>query len=852
MSNPQLDPNNSQPNQNAFPQEDNYNMNIPNYNMDILQQKQMLDNSQKEEIKKKIDICIKENNLSELANILKLCQLDQNTLTSYISENIENIEIIRILLNSGADVNAYVHSDTYSIKEADKVNLLMISIMTENTNLFKLLLNCNPDVLQEDKNNKNSLFYYITFLKEPNMFHELLSLNPNGIDSEFYEKETNITHNLLTYAVSKSKKELCSILINDKCDLNYQIKETGDTVLHLVVKNDNVDIARLLYNLPNIDRNLKNNDGKTAKNLGEERKGNIFFHIICKEKDNNINNNSQNKNNVNITSNDTTIKINKKKNELFQNIASNLNELNFIENEKNYYCENIPKDNYIVPIEFSNVDYTTYLSMGQEMKLCLNLFKEEEVLIKEKEELVKKREKIKEKFEILKKEQEMKKKELAELDSQNLTKDNEILQIKQEITFKKKEISNYQSKNKAYGEFLSKLTSEEVSHKNPEQINEQEINTESNINNDNNENHSQENINIDQLQNEPLSPEKLKFLYEKFESKAYERNYIVKCLQKDLEDYQEYIQSELEEKREKINGIIAQLQSVVNEIDPNYTVKLYGSYSTGLCLPWSDIDTVIQANDGKYDSNFLNKLNGKLAHKDWVKEQNYIDRATIPIIKLISKDEYNFHIDISMSSENHFGLKTVTLVNEYLNEYKVLKPIILALKTLLKNGNLNDPYKGGLSSYGLILMVVSFIQSEIDSDKYNENSPTLIGETFLNVLGHYGIFFDYNNYVIITYPIREKNYPSDKELTYQFIPNTHELIIVDPLNKTNNVAKSTFQFMNIKMGFLIAFMVAKEDCECGCHYEYLKNSRDMEHGHCILKRIFNSIKRFKDANKNIY
>ena len=854
MSNQQLDPNNSQTNQNAFPQEDNYNMNIPNYNLDILQQKQMLDNSQKEKKKKKIDICIKENNLSELANILKLYQLDKNTLTSYISENIENIEIINILLNSGADVNAYVHFDTYSITEADKVNLLMISIMTENTQLFKLLLNYNPDVLQEDKNNKNSLFYYITFHNDnndPKMLHQLLSLNPNGINSEFYEKETNITHNLLTYAVSKNKKELCSILIEDKCNLNYQIKETGDTVLHLVVKNDNVEIAKLLYNLSNIDRSLKNNDGKTAKNLGEERKGNIFFHIICKEKDNNINN-SQNKNNSNIIINDANIKINKKKNELIHNIASNLNELNFNENEKNYYSENIPQDNYIVPIEFSNVDYTTYLSMGQEMKLCLNLFKEEEVLIKEKEELVKKREKIKEKFEKLKEEQDKKKKELAELDNQNTKKDNEISQLKQEIAIKKKEISNYQNKNKAYSQFLSKLNSESAPSQNTEQINEQEINTESNINNENNENHSQENLNIEQYQNEPLSPEKLKFLIEKFDSKAYERSYIVKCLQKDLEDYQLYIQSELEAKREKINDIITQLQSVVNEIDSNYTVRLYGSYSTGLCLPWSDIDTVIESNDGKYDPNFLNKLNGKLAHKDWVKEQNYIDRATIPIIKLISKDEYNFHIDISMSSENHFGLKTVTLVNEYLKEYKVLKPIILALKTLLKNGNLNDPYKGGLSSYGLILMVVSFIQSEIDSDKYNENSPTLIGETFLNVLGHYGIFFDYNNYVIITYPIRAKNYPNEKELTYQFIPNTHELIIVDPLNKTNNVAKSTFQFMNIKMGFLIAFMVAKEDCECGCHYEYLKNSRDMEHGHCILKRIFNSIKRFKDANKNIY
>ena len=138
---------------------------------------------------------------------------------------------------------------------------------------------------------------------------------------------------------------------------------------------------------------------------------------------------------------------------------------------------------------------------------------------------------------------------------------------------------------------------------------------------------------------------------------------------------------------------------------------------------------------------------------------------------------------------------------EYLNTYKVLKPIILALKTLLKNGNLNDPYKGGLSSYGLILMVVSFIQSEIDNEKYKEKSPTIIGETFLNVLGHYGIFFDYNNYVIITYPVNEKGDGGDKDNTYQFIPNTHELIIVDPLNKQNNVAKSNFQFMNIKMGF---------------------------------------------------
>ena len=784
MSNQAIDPNNPQTNQNPYPQEDNYNMNIQNFNMDIHQQKQIIDNLSKEDFKKKIDLCIKENNLSELVNILQLSQIDQSILSSYISENIQNLDILSIFLNAGANVNSYIHFADYKISESDKINLLMFSIMTENVNLFKLVLKYNPDVLQEDRGKKNSLFYYISFHDDPSMLDELLQLNPNAINSKFYDPENNLTHNLLTYAVSKNKKELCSILIKDNCDVNYQIKETGDTFMHLVAKNDNVELAKLFHNLPNIDKSLKNNDGKTAKNLGEEKKGNIFFHIICKEKDNN----NQNKNMNNIINSDTNIKLNKKKNESFNNITANLNELNFNENEKNYYLENNPQENYVVPIEFSMVDYSTYLSMGQDMKICLNLFKEEEVLIKEKEELLKKKEKIKLNFEKLKKEQEMKKKELSELDKLNLIQDNEIQNIKQEISIKKKEISNYKQKNKAYNEFLAKISQSP----NPQQIDEQEINTEST----NIENQVQENINPEPI-HKPLTQETFQFLCDKFESKAYERNYIVKCLQKDLEDYQQYIQSEIEKKREKINDIITQLQSVVNEIDQNYTVHLYGSYSTGLCLPWSDIDTVIISNDGKYDTNFLSKLNGKLAKKEWVKDQNFIDRATIPIIKLISKDEYNFHIDISMSSENHFGLKTVTLVNDYLKEYKVLKPIILALKTLLKNGNLNDPYKGGLSSYGLILMVVSFIQSEIDSDKYNENSPTLIGETFLNVLGHYGIFFDYNNYVIITYPIREKNFQNDKDITYQFIPNTHELIIVDPLNKQNNVAKSTFQFMNI-------------------------------------------------------
>ena len=57
--------------------------------------------------------------------------------------------------------------------------------------------------------------------------------------------------------------------------------------------------------------------------------------------------------------------------------------------------------------------------------------------------------------------------------------------------------------------------------------------------------------------------------------------------------------------------------------------------------------------------------------------------------------------------------------------------------------------------------------------------------------------------------------------------------------------------MNIKMAFMIAYMVAKEDCECGCHFSAIQN-KYFETEHCILKRIFNSVKRFSDVSKKLY
>jgi non-canonical poly(A) RNA polymerase PAPD5/7 len=904
MSNQQIE-NNLMNNTNQLSGEENYSnenqknsqqntdiSNNPNFNgnSDInikdnnLLQNQNINNVSNEEIIQKINLFLQQNQFQELSSFLTINKntIPQNILSFFISYVLESYngdaKIINLFLANGANVNSIIHVANCQIEEKEQINLLMFSIISSNLDLFKVVLKYNPNVLLEDKNKKNVLVYSILFIDDNNplMLQELLNLNPDAIKTIYYDQENNITHNLLTLAASKNKKNFVEVLLENNCELNYQIPETGDTPMHLTVKNDNVEIAEIIIRHPKYVKNIPNKLGETPKDICKEKKGKIFYQIIAKEQqmnygnnnnsnnnlpkpnnfgvqlnnefnniNNNFSNNNSNQNIMNIQNmnnnvgNSSKKKKRDKKEKFNNNDLINMNLRNMNDNEYAYYGNN-NQENLIIPIQFQSVDYPTYLSMGQDIKLCLNLFQSEDSLTQQIQQLEKELEEKKssiEKYEELITE---KNRQLNEI-NQNIEKKEEDIKKQKKIrSSQEKQITEIKTQNEDYTKLLKNL---KLISGNSEENPAPPIQGPNPAENKNNE--------FLQFSENPLSEEEFKFLEGKFHSHSYDHNYIVSCLQKDLTDYQAYVKEQISQKRPVIQDILHKLQSVVNEINPNYKVNLYGSYCTGLCLPWSDIDTVITCESGQTDEYFLSRLYYKLMNMPWVKEHKFIENTAIPIIKLVSNDKFDFHIDISEESEKHFGLKTVELVKSYLKAYSVLEPIILALKTLLNNGNLNNPYTGGLSSYGLILMVVSFIQSEIDNDKYNEKSPNILGETFLNVLGHYGIFFDYNNYVIITYLVDESNDTSDRDNSFSFVPNSHELIIVDPLNKQNNVAKSTFQFMNIKMGFLIAFMVAKEDCECGCHYGCMQNKLDKTE-HCILKRIFNSIKRFKDANKNIY
>ncbi|GMH63327.1 hypothetical protein TL16_g03684, partial [Triparma laevis f. inornata] len=62
-------------------------------------------------------------------------------------------------------------------------------------------------------------------------------------------------------------------------------------------------------------------------------------------------------------------------------------------------------------------------------------------------------------------------------------------------------------------------------------------------------------------------------------------------------------------------------------------------------------------------------------------------------------------LDVSIDGPTHSGISSTSFMRSLTSRLSSLRPMVLVLKKLLAARNLNDPFSGGLSSYGLCLMV---------------------------------------------------------------------------------------------------------------------------------------------------
>ncbi|XP_038827603.1 terminal nucleotidyltransferase 4A isoform X1 [Salvelinus namaycush] len=247
--------------------------------------------------------------------------------------------------------------------------------------------------------------------------------------------------------------------------------------------------------------------------------------------------------------------------------------------------------------------------------------------------------------------------------------------------------------------------------------------------------------------------------------------------------------------------VVDRIETVIKELWPTADVQIFGSFSTGLYLPTSDIDLVVF---GKWECPPLQQLEQAL-RKHNVAEPfsiKVLDKATVPIIKLTDQ-ETEVKVDISFNVET--GVKAAFFIKDYTRRYPVLPYMIFVLKQFLLQRDLNEVFTGGISSYSLILMVISFLQlhPRIDASNPNINLGILLIEFF----ELYGRHFNY-----LKTGIRVKNGGAymAKEDMMKVMNNGYRpsmLCIEDPLMPGNDVGRSSYGAMQVQQVFDYAYIV---------------------------------------------
>ena len=807
--------------------------------------------------------------------------------------------IIELLLYRGANPDCNFHYiDTSNnlipeIEENDKVTCLMYACFKGYIELIFLLMKSKHDINLTDKSGKNALFYAL-YDKSDN-FDVVDYLIKDGInvncEGKVDGKNGSIIHTPLSYAAANNLKRSVKTLLKNGADPNYKTLPSEDSILHITVKNGNLDIVQELICVDGIKLEEKNKAGKTPRDIALVNSQNEIYRILTekinevnkiekesandllneeshngnkkklkgKEKNllnirndsdiehknhdkinvnsnTNINNNLNN--NINNIENINNKKIEQKQVKKINNIMSKISNLfPNIKSSKNMYLKSINHKNNLsssfqIPIKFNNninkadLTFNSFVSFDTSLNPTLTLdFSQGKLdyelkitqLKQELKETKKENNSLKnelEKMKLILKEKLEQEKKYTEQENQNKLQIDKYKKENEELKIQINQI------NKEYAEILEKCRVLEQNNKNNQNLT----------------------INLNNPTQYSL------YLNKKFINFTYDLTYVFNCLSKDIKDYQQFVKEHIEREQSLYNRLIQNIQNSVDESIHDYDVRLYGSHATNLCLPWSDLDVVlVPRNNNNININnqiLLSQLYENLKKKDWVKDSKYISGASIPIIKLICDKSFNnMPIDISIQDERHFGLKCVELVKGFISQYESLKPLVLVLKNILKRANLNDPYKGGISSYGLILMIVTYLQTQKKIGKDISNNENNLGRLFYDFVNHYGLKFEPSKYIIYA---RTNEDEDSEDFNIQNIQIGCELVIIDPLNSSNNVAKSCFQFFNIKMSFIICIITLKEDCECGCHYMGPGEAyNNLNADHCFLKRIFNSVKRFQ-------
>ncbi|KAJ7075645.1 hypothetical protein B0H15DRAFT_866182 [Mycena belliarum] len=156
------------------------------------------------------------------------------------------------------------------------------------------------------------------------------------------------------------------------------------------------------------------------------------------------------------------------------------------------------------------------------------------------------------------------------------------------------------------------------------------------------------------------------------------------------------------------------LERLIRTIEPDSRLLSFGSTANGFSLRNSDMDLccLIEGSDQALSATVLVTMLGDLLERETKFHVKPLPHARIPIVKLSLDPSPGLPLGIAcdIGFENRLALENTRLLMCYaMIDPTRVRTMVLFLKVWSKRRKINSPYKGTLSSYGYVLLVIYFL-----------------------------------------------------------------------------------------------------------------------------------------------
>ena len=283
----------------------------------------------------------------------------------------------------------------------------------------------------------------------------------------------------------------------------------------------------------------------------------------------------------------------------------------------------------------------------------------------------------------------------------------------------------------------------------------------------------------------------------------------------EIVDFCRFLEPTEEEEKSRL-AAVERVREAVMTIWPSSRFEVHGSFATKMYLPSSDVDAVILDSGAKSPAVCLKALALYLARRGEATNIQLISKARVPIVKF-EETKSGVQFDVSFDVAN--GPASAEIVKRNTRRFPALRPLTTVLKCFLSQRGLNEVYSGGIGSYALLCMIMTFLQlresieaSEWAGERGREDaSEGCLGTLLIDFFELYGRKLNAEE-IGISCGDADKTTSTNRffvksEKNFYDERRPFLLSIQDPQDPENDLGRNSYAWRSVKAAFEHAFTV---------------------------------------------